>query len=434
MIFYFEELLDRCCDDEPVVSADNCAAVRPMFMSVEEAAGLGFAACARALERGETLEVSCGWAMLAYDGTASDVMTELRSGLCERVVRYMLADFMADARLLLSVELFAEGSMVHDNSPFVEAAAPAIDVTVFNGQEKHLGLASARAGGAINEVSGRSLAGVVARACKRLRGWREERLLALFSSPKSPFVLQMVDTSRRSAYLAFLESEEGAKAFPTRRRLSTTYNLSETSVRLYVDRCKRLEIKPEAEIDVFVAEVPLLAVFSLVPGVLEQCSHIVKQVMDKHPRDDLPVPHIETYDNVATELECSGGNQIKCANFVGREFGEGDNDKLEALVAASPHLSVINLRDTVGVSCATIRRLIDLHRVRVVALEGSSVADEAATGGSSKLLCNSKWRAQVQATEPLSAATRRMWHKFDVVAYVDHRVMETRIVHNQKRF
>ena len=57
----------------------------------------------------------------------------------------------------------------------------------------------------------------------------------------------------------------------------------------YLKHCTLRKITPLAEIDVFEPSAPLLAVYSLVPGVLEQCSTVIEQVIQKHPRDDVSV-------------------------------------------------------------------------------------------------------------------------------------------------
>ncbi len=447
--FYGEEMLERCRKELVVPEAQRSKISTicvPLFESADEAEEFGFAACARAMRRGESFTVSYGSALLEYAGDDHDVLRELRSGLCERVARHSLVCALADAvgaesvRLLLSVEFFAEATKKRDAKawsvvPSKEAAPPIL--FVFNGRGGDLVRAgvAVRDGGSINEVSGRSLAGVVARACKRIFSWRNQHLLALYSSSDSPLVLEIVEDANQHAYSTFFSSKEGLAAFPARARARLlTTSLKDKSVKKYLKHCKRRNITPLAEINVFVPDEPLLAIYSLLPGVLEQCSTVIEQVIKNHPRDDVSVPRIDTFDQVADAFEPIT-RSAKYADFVGREFREGDDVKLVALVTASPYLSIINLRGTSNVTLVTIQKLIAVDlQVSIVALEGSTVADEAAKLHSDKLLCDYGWKDRVQATQPLDAATRRLSHMYDVVAYVDDRVTSVRIAYNAGRY
>jgi hypothetical protein len=408
----------------------------PLFDSADEAESLGFAACARELRAGGTFLVKCGSAVVECRcGSSAEAIAELRSGLGLAHVAYRLASDDAfrvegeTARALVDLEWFAE---VDKRSLFAVASHGAakskmeLHLTLFeppdsDGRRRVHEIAAqlrrekrttVHLVAAVDDASGFSLAGVVARACARVFEWDDQRLLALYSSPKSPFILQLVGEEFHARYRAFFASPEGKAAFPRQEAFDTT-DRSNMHVQKFLGRVRERGAGPCKRIEVFFPAVPILAAFSNGESILFQCRDVIEQVVSKHRRDDIVTPQLASLErDVLLNLE-DGASQKRSYRYAYLHrfaFQKGDGARLVDAVRRAPQLGMVNLDFTTGLEVDAVRALLALDHVCAVSLVGSDVAAAAAVAcaaQSGKLLCDYAWRSACHTLAPLADDVRR---------------------------
>jgi hypothetical protein len=441
-IFYGEDSRQRLLGEEAIASSLRGELSRrraPLFDSADEAASLGFVACARELRAGQTLFVKCGSAVVEYGGSSPAAIAELRSGLCLAHVAHRLASNDAfrvggeTARMLVDLEWFAEvdkrslfaianhgvAKMELHLSLFEPPASGNADADAENRRLTNAIVAQLRREkkttvnlvAAIDDTSGTSLAGVVARACARVFEWDDQRLLALYSSPKRPFILQLVGEEFHEQYRSFFRTTAGKIAFPQQQSFETTDGSNE-HVRKYLSRvrgsssCKRIEV--------FFPAVPILAAYSNGDNVLYQCRNVIEQVVSRHRRDDIDTPRLVNLErDVLLNLEDESGSQRAASKRYAYlhqfTFQKGDGARLVEVVRRAPRLSFINLDFSTGLDVDTVRSLLALDHVCAVSLLGSDVAAAVARTvvQSDKLLCDYAWRNACRTLAPLDDDVRR---------------------------
>jgi hypothetical protein len=392
----------------------------PLFVTADAAQRLGLVAIANALRAGESITLRTGSAVVTYSGNSRDVVKELESATTlMHVAARFLDDEFDDPPCLFGVQWFVK----HDKSDFrlvvgkatthtahaavaffgdVAAAAPAncSGVTTIHATAQTIGF------GPINEVSGRSAAGVVARAAMRVFGWDHQRLLALFSSQSCPFVLQCVDKLQCEKYRAFLDDATGLALFPRREKVPVTDGSEHRVVREYLRRMDAENVEPSQRadhLDVYYPTWPdgLLAVCSVEPGVAEHAVPLVRQVLHKHRRDDLRVAinfsHALMMPTSAAIIlgTCSVRDALgKCppsaveyVDLRQYKFKEHECSELVRIAAAASLLEIVVLDRATGVSRECVEQLLLLPHIRVVSIVGTAVAGEFdASDASDKLI------------------------------------------------
>lgn len=360
----------------------------PLFVDADDAKRRGFVAVADALRAGETVTLQSGSALVRYSGNSQKVIQELES---EKALRHTEARFLSDefseAPPMSGLQWFVR----HEKNDFElvvgNATTPSarVAVALFEpndppGLESHPDVMLIRAShqtvhfGPINEISGRSAAGIVARAAMRVFEWKQQRMLALFSSPSCPFNLQLVDLEYRDKYRAFFDSEAGQVLFPRRDK------------------------------DIFYAASPLLAVFSVEPGVAEHVMSLVRQVLRRHGRDDLRVlirgkrvlkPAHGAICSVRDALGECPESAVEFVDLRLHNFSAQDCNDLVKIAKAASQLEIVLLDRSTGVSRACVEQLVQIPHIRVVSIVEIAVADNFTSGG--KIIVDRSWAAGLKA-------------------------------------